>query len=63
MTTGPNDGKCGTPAGGPGGMPAALRLNEGLGITGRDVRGVCESCVPARLACSQPCVLAGLIRR
>jgi hypothetical protein len=31
MTTGPNDGKCGTPAGGPGGMPAALRLNEGLG--------------------------------
>ncbi len=31
MTTGPNDGKCGTPAGGPGVMPAALRLNEGLG--------------------------------
>lgn len=32
MTTGPNDGKCTNPAGGPGGMPAALRLSEGLGI-------------------------------
>ena len=35
---------------GPGGMPLGLGLNEGLGITGRDVRGVGESCVPASLA-------------
>ena len=33
MTTGPPDGKCANPAGGPGGMPLALRLNEGLGST------------------------------
>ena len=33
MTTGPTDGKCANPAGGPGGMPLALRLNEGLGST------------------------------
>jgi len=33
MTPGPTDGKCGNPAGGPGGMPLALRLNEGLGRT------------------------------
>jgi len=32
MTTGPTEGKCANPAGGPGGMPAALRLSEGLGI-------------------------------
>ena len=32
MTTGPTDGKVTTPAGGPGGMPLALRLSEGLGI-------------------------------
>ena len=30
MTTGPADGKCANPAGGPGGMPLALRLNEGI---------------------------------
>ena len=35
MTTGPPDGKCANPAGGPGGMPLALRLNEGLGSTGQ----------------------------
>jgi len=35
MTTGPTDGKVTTPAGGPDGMPLALRLNEGLGLTGR----------------------------
>ena len=34
MTTGPTDGKVTTPAGGPVGMPLALRLNEGLGIAG-----------------------------
>ena len=34
MTTGQNDGKCANPAGGPGGMPLALRLSEGLGIAG-----------------------------
>jgi hypothetical protein len=33
MTTGPTEGKCANPAGGPGGMPLALRLSEGLGIT------------------------------
>jgi len=45
MMTGPTDGKCGTPAGGPGGMPLALRLNEGLGFTGvlqKFVQGVCR---------------------
>ena len=31
MTPGPTDGKCANPAGGPGGMPLALKLNEGLG--------------------------------
>ena len=36
MTTGPTDGECGNPAGGPGGMPLALRLNEGLGFFTRD---------------------------
>ena len=30
MTTGPTDGKVTTPAGGPGGMPLALSLSEGL---------------------------------
>ena len=38
MTPGPTDGKCANPAGGPGGMPLALRLNEGLGITALCVR-------------------------
>ena len=33
MTTGPTEGKCANPAGGPGGMPLALRLSEGLGVT------------------------------
>ena len=32
MTPGPTDGKCANPAGGPGGMPLALKLNEGLGV-------------------------------
>ena len=32
MTTGPTDGKVTTAAGGPGGMPLALRLSEGLGF-------------------------------
>ena len=32
MTTGPTDGKVPTPAGGPGGLPLALRLSEGLGL-------------------------------
>ena len=40
MTTGPTDAKVTTAAGGPDGMPLALKLNEGLGFTGRDVRGV-----------------------
>ena len=31
MTTGPTDVKVTTAAGGPGGMPLALKLNEGLG--------------------------------
>ena len=30
MTTGPTDGKCDNPAGGPDGMPLALRFSEGL---------------------------------
>ena len=46
MTTGPTDVKVTTTAGGPGGMPLALRLNEGLGITGRDVRGVASLAYP-----------------
>ena len=33
MTTGPTDGTVTTAAGGPGGMPLALSLNEGLGVT------------------------------
>ena len=37
MTTGPNDGKCANPAGGPGGMPLALRSNEGLDLAARCV--------------------------
>ena len=32
MTTGPTDGTVTTAADGPGGMPLALRLNEGLGL-------------------------------
>lgn len=32
MTTGPTDEECANTAGGPGGMPAALRLTEGLGV-------------------------------
>ena len=32
MTTGPTDVKVTTTAGGPGGIPLALRLNEGLGV-------------------------------
>ena len=33
MTPGPMDGECANPAGGPGGMPLALPLSEGLGST------------------------------
>jgi hypothetical protein len=33
MTTGPTEGKCANPAGGPVGMPLALASNEGLGLT------------------------------
>jgi hypothetical protein len=33
MTTGPCDGECANPEDGPGGMPLALRLSEGLGNT------------------------------
>ena len=33
MTTGPTDAKVTTAAGGPDGMPLALKLNEGLGFT------------------------------
>ena len=51
MTTGPTEGKCANPAGGPGGMPLALKFNEGLGVSARMVRaGCCKSCVPASLA-------------
>ena len=35
MTTGPTDVKVTTAAGGPDGMPLALKFNEGLGCTGR----------------------------
>ena len=31
MTTGPTEEQCGTPEGGPDGMPLALRFSEGLG--------------------------------
>ena len=36
MTTGPTDVKVTTAAGGPDGMPLALKLNEGLGPPARD---------------------------
>jgi hypothetical protein len=32
MTTGPEEGTCAHPDEGPGGMPLALRLSEGLGV-------------------------------
>lgn len=35
MTTGPTEEQCGTPEGGPDGIPLALRLSEGLGVTAR----------------------------
>ena len=40
MTTGPTDVKVTTAAGGPDGMPLALKFNEGLGVAPRktDVR-------------------------
>ena len=51
MTTGPTEGKCANPAGGPDGMPLALKFNEGLGVSARMVRvEFCKSCVHARLA-------------
>ena len=37
MTTGPTEGKCANPAGGPDGMPLALKLNEGLAGCSRSV--------------------------
>ena len=41
MTPGPDSRKCTAYLlAGPGGMPLGLGLNEGLGITGRDARGV-----------------------
>ena len=47
MTQSPRYRKC-TPALWRGlcGMPLALRLNEGLGITGRDMRGVASLAYP-----------------
>ena len=45
MTTGPTEGKCGTPEGGPGGMPLALKFNEGLGA-GAGARCWCLTCRP-----------------
>ena len=51
MTTGPTDVKVTTAAGGPDGMPLALKLNEELGVSARMVRvECCKSCVPASLA-------------
>lgn len=46
MTTGPTAGKVTTPAGGPDGMPLALRLNEGLGIASSGAPRV-EACIHA----------------
>ena len=48
MTPGPTDARVTTAAGGPGGMPLALRLSEGLGVTGPEWK------------CSESCVLASL---
>ena len=39
MTPGPTEGKCANPAGGPGGMPLALKLNEGLGHNAQNLTG------------------------
>ena len=50
-----------SPLCGPGVLMLGLASNEGLGITGPRRARCCESCVPASLACLQPCVLAGLI--
>ena len=47
MTPGPAGRKCTAYLlAGPGGMPLGLGLNEGLGITGRDVRGVASLAYP-----------------
>ena len=54
MTTGPTDVKVTTAAGGPDGMPLALKLNEGLGITGRDARGVASLAYPQVSLCLEP---------
>ena len=63
MTQSPRYRKC-TPALWRGlcGMPLALASNEGLGITGRDVRGVASLAYPQVSLYLEPCVLAGLAR-
>lgn len=60
MTPGPTEGKCANPAGGPGGMPLALPLSEGLGITRAATCAVLASLAyPHGSLYSEPCVLAG----
>ena len=44
--TGPHGGKCASPLCGPGILMLGLASNEGLGITGRDVRGVASLAYP-----------------
>ena len=44
MTTGPTDEESTTAAGGPGGMPLALRLSEGLGPSETEKRMKFEHC-------------------
>ena len=59
MTTGPHGGKCDNPEGGPGGMPLALRLSEGLGITRAATCAVLRVLRTRGSLFLGPCVLAG----
>ena len=58
MTTGPTDVKVTTAAGGPDGMPLALKLNEGLGRTG--LARLCLTLLrqPKPLPCGEECSTA-----
>ena len=62
MTQSPRNRKC-KPAllRGLCGMPLALSFSEGLGITGRDARGVVSLAYPHGSLYLQPFVLEGLI--
>ena len=61
MTPGPPDGKCANPVGGPGGMPLALRLNEGLGVAASRPR-ICSRLTLARWLKLAPCADRAMMR-